>query len=183
MDAIWQIPLLIPRFLFSLCRQCGNIVLALNVTAVYLTNFLEILNNTMTQEISLKAATELVKSAATLLEKDIMSELKAYSSIDGKIICYNGDTELLELKVGEDIVIVNGNLHVTGNISDCEGVDSSLLIVLGNATCKNLITLSAMYITGDLKVAHTLFGDSLNDYSCNVGGNLEARTILEGGHW
>lgn len=137
----------------------------------------------MTQEITFKEATELIESAATSLQKDIQIRLKSHFEISGKIICYNGNTELSELKVGEDIVIVNGNLNVPGNISDCEGVDSSLLIVLGNVTCKNLITLSAMYITGDVKVAHTLLGDSLNDYSCKIGGNLETRTIIEGGHW
>ena len=137
----------------------------------------------MTQEITIKEATVLIESAATSLQIDILRELKAFGGIGSKIICYNGNTELSELKVGEDVVIVNGNLNVTGIISDCNSVDSSLLIVLGNVTCKNLITLSAIYITGDLKVAHTLLGDSLNDYECKIGGNLEARTIIEGGHW
>ena len=137
----------------------------------------------MTQEITFDEATALIESAANSLQKDILRELKPMSEGSGKIICYNGDTNLQELKVGEAVVIVNGNLNVTGIISDCEGVDSSLLIVLGNATCKNLITLSVIHITGDLKVAYTLLGDSLNDYVCNIGGNLEAGTIVEGGHW
>jgi hypothetical protein len=149
---------------------------------IYLTGVIVKINNTMTQEITIKEATELIKSAATSLQKDIMSVLKDFSK-DRKIICYNRNTKLSELEVGKDVVIVNGNLNVTGIISDCEGVDSSLLIVLGDVTCKNLITLSAMYITGDLKVALTLLGDSLNDYSCKIGGNLKVRTIIEGGHW
>jgi hypothetical protein len=138
---------------------------------------------TMTQEISLKEASELIKSAASSLEKDILAELNMFVDNDRKIICYNGDTALPELKVGEYVVIVNGNLNVTGIISDCDCQDSSLLIVLGNVTCKNLITLSAMFITGDLKVAHTLLADSANDFVCKIGGNLDARTILERGHW
>jgi hypothetical protein len=137
----------------------------------------------MIQEITQAEATALIKLAATPLEKDMLNELKAFADNSIKIMCYNGDTELPELKVGEAIVIVNGNLHVTGIISDCEGVDSSLLIVLGNTTCRDLITLSAIFITGNLKVAHTLLGDSLNDYTCSVGENLEVRTIIEGGHW
>jgi len=137
----------------------------------------------MTQEITFNEATALIESAPISLQKDILRELKAFSESSGKIICYNEDTNLPELKVGQAVVIVNGNLKVTGIISDCEGVDSSLLIVLGNVTCKNLISLSAIFVTGDLKVAHTLLGDSLNDYSCLVGGNLEVRTIIEGGHW
>jgi hypothetical protein len=137
---------------------------------------------TMTQEITLKAATELIKAAASSLQKDILKELKAFAA-GSKIICYNSDTELPELAVGEAVVLVKGNLNIQGMISDCKDVDASLLIVLGNVTCKNLITLSAMYITGDLKVAHTMLADSLNDYTCKIGGNLEVRTIIEGGHW
>lgn len=137
----------------------------------------------MTQEISLKEASELIKSAATSLQNDIMSELKVFDTYERKIICYNGNTELSELKVGEAVVIVNGNLHVTGIISDCDGEDLTLLIVLGDVTCKNLLTFSTVFITGDLKVAHTLLGDSANDCTCKIGGNLEVRSIIEGGHW
>ena len=40
-----------------------------------------------------------------------------------------------------------------------------------------------MFITGDLHVDLTLLGESANDCQCNIGGNLQARTIIEGGHW
>lgn len=137
----------------------------------------------MKQEITFTEALALIKSTDTVLQKDIFRELNAFSDVSSKVICYTGDTSLPELKVGEAVVIINGNLNVTGIISDCDGVDSSLLIVLGNVSCKNVITLSAMHITGNLQVEHTLLGDSLNDYVCNVGGNLDVRTIIEGGHW
>lgn len=137
----------------------------------------------MTQEITFSEASAIIKSTDTILQKDILRELKAFADVSGKVICYTGDTTLPELKVGEAVVIVNGNLNVAGIISDCEGVDASLLIVLGNVSCKNVITLSAMHITGNLQVEHTLLGDSLNDYVTNVGGNLDVRTIIEGGHW
>jgi hypothetical protein len=137
----------------------------------------------MTKELTLEQATALIKSVTTPLQNDILGELKAFAGVCDKIICYEGDVALPELEVGNDLIIVNGNLDVTGNISDCKGVDSSLLIVLGNVKCKNLLTLSAMHITGDLHVEHTLLGDSLNDYACNIGGNLQARTIIENGHW
>src|ERR1044072_4291467 len=137
----------------------------------------------MTQEITFKEAIALIESTDTILQKDILRELKAFADVSGKVICYTGDTTLPELKVGDAVVIVNGNLNVAGIISDCEGVDASLLIVLGNVSCKNVITLSAMHITGNLQVEHTLLGDSLNDYVTNVGGNLDVRTIIEGGHW
>jgi hypothetical protein len=137
----------------------------------------------MKQEITINEAIALIESTATILQKDILRELKAFGDNNIKVICYSGDTSLPELIVGEAVVIVNGNLNVTTIISDCDGVDSSLLIVLGNVNCKNVITLSAMYITGNLQVAHTLLGDSLNDYVTHVGGDLEVRTIIEGGHW
>jgi len=137
----------------------------------------------MTQQISLTEATELIKPAATPLEKEIISQLKFFDSYERKIICYNGNIELPELKVGEAVVIVNGNLHVTGNISDCYDEDETLLIVLGNVTCKNLLTFSTICITGDLRVDHTLLGESACDYTCRIGGNLQAGTILAHGHW
>lgn len=137
----------------------------------------------MIKEITLEEATALIRSAATPLQKDMQGELNAFAEVSDKITCYYGNVDLPELKVGDDILIVNGNLNVAGNISDCDGVDSSLLIVLGNVKCKNLLTFSAMHITGDLHVDHTLLGDSLNDYQCNIGGNLQARTIIENGHW
>src|SRR5690349_5739227 len=107
---------------------------------------------TMTKELTLEQATALIKSAATPLQQNILSELKPLAEMRGKLICYDGDVELPELKVGTAVVIVNGNLNVTGNISDCDDEDCTLLIVLGNVKCKNLLTYSAMFITGDLHV-------------------------------
>lgn len=57
------------------------------------------------------------------------------------------------------------------------------LIVLGNVTCRNLITLSGIFITGHLHVEHTILGDSLCDYPLKVEGDLKAKTILNGGHF
>jgi hypothetical protein len=115
------------------------------------------------------------------IHDDIMRELESFSEMSS-ILLYEGDTELTTLLVGKDIILVNGNLTVTDYIQDCNGVDTSLLIVLGDVTCKNVITLSGMFVTGDLHVAYTILGDSLCDYALTVGGNLKARTILNGGH-
>ena len=135
----------------------------------------------MTKELTLEQAIALIQAAASPLQQNILSELKPLVKMRGKVICYDGDVELPELEVGTAVVIVNGNLNVTGNISDCDGEDNTLLIVLGNVKCKNFLTYSATFITGDLHVEHTLLGESAND--CNIGGNLQARTIIEAGHW
>ncbi len=134
------------------------------------------------KEIDLDEANALLPAQNSALKENISRELESFSQVCN-IMLYDGDTELQALLVGRDIVIVNGNLTVTDYIQDCQGVDTSLLIVLGNVTCRNLITLSGMFITGNLHVEHTVLGDSLCDYALNVGGDLKARTILNGGHF
>jgi hypothetical protein len=137
----------------------------------------------MTKEITLNESIELVQSKASAFQPDIIEELKAFYDVGCKVILYNGDTALPELHVGEDIIVVNGNLTVEGFIEDCKGVDSSLLIVLGDVKCKNLITLSAIFVTGNLIVDNAVVGDSYCDYVMKVGGDLHTKTIIEGGHW
>jgi hypothetical protein len=133
-------------------------------------------------EIDFDNASALIVARISPINKDIMRELESLSEACS-IMLYEGNTELPALRVGRDIIIVNGNLTVAGNIEDCDGVDSSLLIVLGDVTCKNLITLSGIFITGNLRVEHTILGDSLCDYPLKVEGDLNAKTILNGGHF
>lgn len=137
----------------------------------------------MIQVITLQEAIELVHVRATVYTADILRELKGFGSVVERIQLYTGDTVLPGLVVGKDIVVVDGNLTVDGLIEDCDGVDSSLLVVLGDVMCKNLITLSSIYITGNLSVKDIVLGDSLCDYALKVGGDLQTRTIVEGGHW
>ncbi|MFD1603028.1 hypothetical protein ACFSJW_06990 [Flavobacterium artemisiae] len=134
------------------------------------------------KEVSLDDAVLLINENNSIFKEEIVDELSAFYEVAGKIVLYSGETNLDNLAVGNDIVIVNGNLNVTDVIEDCEKVDSSLLIVLGNVNCKNLITLSSMYITGDLNAKNVILGDSLCDYVLNVGGNIVTKTILDYGH-
>jgi hypothetical protein len=134
------------------------------------------------KEISLEEAIKLIEAGESVLNDEIIDELKAFYEVAGKIISYSGETNLENLLVGNDIVLVNGNLNVAEIIEDCEKVDSSLLIVLGNVNCKSLITLSSMSISGDLNVENVILGDSLCDYVLNVGGNIVTKTILDYGH-
>jgi hypothetical protein len=133
-------------------------------------------------EIYFYDANLLITARVSPLNGDIIRELEPLSDVC-TIMLYEGNTELPALLVGKDIIIVNGNLTVTGNIEDCQGVDTSLLIVLGDVTCKNLITLSGIFITGNLHVEHTILGDSLCDHPLKVEGDLKATTILNGGHF
>ena len=59
---------------------------------------------------------------------------------------------------------------------------SSLLVVLGNVTCKNLLTLGDILITGNLQVDNVILGDSLCDYVLYVEGEIKTETILDYGH-
>ncbi|OXA87298.1 hypothetical protein [Flavobacterium hercynium] len=134
------------------------------------------------KEITLDDAIELVNKNAVIFNEDIIHELEANYEVAGKIVLYSGTTTLDNLVVGNDIVIVDGDLNITDIIEDCEGVDSSLLIVLGNVNCKSLITLSSIFITGDLNATNAIVGDSLCNLSLDVGGNIVTKTILEYGH-
>jgi len=124
-----------------------------------------------------------VTSKAPVFRDEIIKELKAFHDVAGKIIVYTGDTELTDLNVGKDVVIVDGDLAVAGLIQDGVKVDTSLLIVLGNVACQNFITLSSIFITGHLNVNNIVLGDSLGDCALKVGGDLSAKTMIEGGHW
>ncbi len=134
------------------------------------------------KEVSLDDAILLINENNSIFKEEIVDELNAFYEVAGKIVLYSEETNLDNLAVGNDIVIVNGNLNVADIIEDCEKVDSSLLIVLGDVNCKNLITLSSMYITGDLNARNVVLGDSLCDYVLNVGGNIVTKTILDYGH-
>jgi hypothetical protein len=134
------------------------------------------------KEISLEEAIKLINATESVLNAEIIDELKDFYEVAGKIILYSGETNLQNLVVGNDIVLINGNLNVVEIIEDCEKVDSSLLIVLGNVNCKNLITLSGISIIGDLNAENAILGDSLCNYALNVGGNIVTKTILDYGH-
>jgi len=138
--------------------------------------------------ISLPEAHQIIQSQPeSYVRGEALEHLEAFGEFvqegDSQIVLYQGDTTLARLAVGSDIVLVNGNLSVEDTLEDCDGVDCSLLIVLGNVVARNLINYSQICITGNLTVHQVIIANSLCDYSLDVGGNLQAETILEHGQW
>jgi hypothetical protein len=138
--------------------------------------------------ITLTEAEQLVRTSRdTTTQMQMLQDLGAYAGFveDGssKIILYEGDTVLPYLAIKDDIVLVHGNLTVTGILEDCLEVNLSLLHVLGNVKAQHLFTFSQICIGGDLTVANTIIADSLRDCSLYVEGDVSAQLILEDGHW
>lgn len=111
----------------------------------------------------------------------MIQDLKAASK-NPCSIKYLKNARLKELSVGADVILCEGNLKVDDIVSDCQGVDSSLLIVLGNLECKSLLSLSDIHVFGDVLATNVIATDSLCDCGLYVGGNLKTPTILEYGH-
>jgi len=138
--------------------------------------------------ITLQEAEQRVRASRdTATQMQMLQDLEEYAEFveDGssKILLYEGDTVLPYLAVKDDIVLVQGNLTVTGILEDCLEVNLSLLLVLGNVTAQHLFTFSQICITGDLIVENTIIADSLHDCSLHVEGDVKAHVILEDGHW
>lgn len=138
--------------------------------------------------ITLEEAFDLLEnSPGSTVQQEMSIHLEAFAEFveDGssRIALYEGDTTLPYLAVKDDIVIVNGNLTVTGILEDCLEVNISLLLVLGNITTHHLFTFSQICIAGSLTVSNAIVADSTCDYSLDVEGDLKAHLIVESGHW
>jgi len=138
--------------------------------------------------ITLEEARQVIGSFRTeATRSEMLTDLEAYAEFveDGisRIVLYEGDTILPYLAVKDDILIVNGNLTVTGILEDALETDCSLLMVEGNVTTEYLYTFSQIDISGDCMVEKAIIADSLRDCTLYVEGNLSAKLILEDGHW
>ncbi|SFE42409.1 hypothetical protein SAMN05518672_10678 [Chitinophaga sp. CF118] len=138
--------------------------------------------------ISLEEAAQLIQQAPDGDTKiNMQQHLDAFAEFveDGtsRIALYEGNTVLPYLAVKDDLIIVNGNLTVTGTLEDCLEVNLSLLLVFGNVTTQHLFTFSQICITGDLTVKDILVADSICISSLDVQGDVRARMIFEDGHW
>lgn len=138
--------------------------------------------------ITLDEAEQLIQQAPDGDTKiNMLQHLDAFAEFveDGssQIALYEGNTVLPYLAVKDDLIIVNGNLTITGILEDCLEVSLSLLLVLGNVTTQHLFTFSQICITGHLIVENSLVADSICISSLDVQGDVRARMIFEDGHW
>lgn len=78
-------------------------------------------------------------------------------------------------------LIVCGSLRVRGRYSDFDD-PASFVLVLGDFEAGEVWTAGQLEIQGDATVRGALLGD-YNDYSCNVGGDLEARLFYPEEHF
>src|SRR5690349_7506112 len=84
-------------------------------------------------------AMALVQARAPSLSPDFLAD--EYRNEDGETVIrlYSGDTRFEpNFAVEEDTVLVDGNLSVTGLLSDCGDADHTLLVVLGDVTAGHL---------------------------------------------
>jgi hypothetical protein len=137
--------------------------------------------------ITLGEASQLITGVGDAAMRDAMQiHLAAFAEFvkdeSSKIRLYEGDVTLPYLAIKDDIVIINGNLTVTGILEDCLEVNISLFIALGDVTTQNLFTFSQICVAGNLVVANAILADSTYDYSLHVGGMLTARIIIEYHH-
>ncbi len=135
---------------------------------------------TTENEITAESALQILKKHEGSLE--MARDLNVFAKLNSTIMHYQGSVQVQNFKVGDAVIVVEGDLIVEDTLEDCEGVDASLLIVLGNVSCKNLFNLSAMHISGNLEVKNVLVGDSLCDYCLAAGGNVDVPVILDYGH-
>jgi hypothetical protein len=143
----------------------------------------KIKNRIKTNDKNLENAIELICKNESELNGEITEELEAFYGRNNKIIdLHSGDTLLENLSVGNAICLINGNLIVKNTIEDSQEVDSTLLIVLGDVKCKNLITSSSIFIKGNLSVENVILADSGCNLTLTVLGDIKTKTILEYGH-
>jgi hypothetical protein len=137
--------------------------------------------------ITLGEASQLITGVDDVeMRKAMQIHLEAFAEFvedeSSKIRLYEGDVTLPYLAIKDDIVIVHGNLTVTGILEDCLEVNISLFLALGDVTVQNLFTFSQICVAGNVTVENAILADSTYDYSLHVGGILRARIIIEYHH-
>ncbi len=134
------------------------------------------------REINLPEAIEMVSNFGGAVADEVAEIVKNWS---GPFLVYDGDVKIDgELAVGPGPVIVWGSLEVDGAVIDRQGASRTLLVVLGDLRCKNLITLSQVCVLGDVDVSGVIFGEAAdgNDRMI-VSGTTRAKAIVNDAHW
>jgi hypothetical protein len=97
------------------------------------------------------------------------------------VLVHDGDLRCDVLEVGPEPMVVTGSLHVAGLLTDGKGADHTLLVVLGDLEAHSLLTVSAVFVAGEVRLKGVAFGDSLGDEVFDAGA-LTARAVIESGH-
>jgi hypothetical protein len=83
-----------------------------------------------------------------------------------------------------EVLIVTGNLTVTGCLSDAfqNEDDFSKLYVLGDLRARDMVCGSEVRVKGHLDVGNVLYANSFDMDTLGVGGRLSAKLFIEEGH-
>ncbi|TQF14373.1 hypothetical protein FJV41_18925 [Myxococcus llanfairpwllgwyngyllgogerychwyrndrobwllllantysiliogogogochensis] len=95
-------------------------------------------------------------------------------------LTFEGDFELEP----NDVIIVVGNLTVTGCLADqfYNEDDFSKLYVMGNLRARDMVCGSEVRVTGNLEVQNVLYANSFDMDTLGVSGKLSAKVFIEDGH-
>jgi len=119
--------------------------------------------------------------------QDAIARAEADTSIDGTIdltsICsgtlrvHDGDLQLdeLHLRAEGPSLFVDGNVRVSGLIQ--QEFRAGFLVVFGDLEAGDIATTAQIFVTGNLTVRGTLFGNCTN-YLTSVLGHTRARVLV-----
>lgn len=93
-----------------------------------------------------------------------------------RVLVHEGNLTVAQSVVSSDIVIVKGDLKITGNYHDYrDGI--GVLFVDGTMEVDNLYSWGAMYVGKDLRAKGVVL-TVYNDFTFEVGGRVSARAVL-----
>lgn len=113
--------------------------------------------------------------AAEATDVDGVIDLECLCS--GALVVHEGDLVVDELHLTAEgpSLLVEGNLVVHGTL--VQEFRAGFVIVFGNVDAKNIATTAGIFVTGDMTVGDTLYGNCTN-YSTDVLGITRARVLV-----
>ncbi len=119
-------------------------------------------------------------------QKEIAGFRKAYAKSSGgynleqddvRVLVHEGNLTAAQSVVSGDIVIVKGDLKITGNYHDYMGNGIGVLFVDGTMEVDNLYSWGAIHIGKDLRAKGVVL-TVYNDFTFEVGGRVSARAVI-----
>lgn len=96
---------------------------------------------------------------------------------DSRVLIHDGDLRIDGNLASGELLVVRGNLTVTGMYDDDRDDGIGVLVVLGDMHVRDVYSWGAMHVSGDL-TASGLLMTVYNDFTFEVGGKLDARALL-----